>query len=529
MAKRKRNANGESSAPAVALPSKKVKATAPETPQTTTTIQVIAGSYDRVLHGITATVSPSGETQFADTFLFDAHQSAIRCLAISQPSAPVPKQTQKVILASGSSDERINLYHLSAHAPTKVTVPAIESLNSKAVVESSQNRELGNLIHHSSSITALQFPTRGKLLSSADDSTIAVTRTRDWSLLSTIKAPIPKPVGRPSGDTAPTGGTPSGVNDFAVHPSMKLMISVGKGEKCMRLWNLVTGKKAGVLNFERGMLADVGEGRHTSGEGRKVAWGSTDAGEEFCVGFDRGALVFGMDSKPKCKIVPEPRSKIHQLCYVEVGDEQDTQVVAVSTDDGRILFYSTRKSDLVLAPAVESKETPLPAAKLVAQLGGKDAGTESWERSGKPSWRRKVELRTVDDQKKKVTPEVKKANQEKAETQAKFAWTAALATRIKDFTVLSAKNGASKDFFIPAASSDGTLRIWKLSADDLVPHNSSKAEQVGTLLGAYETPNRITCMQAFVMLPSLEGANDDDFEGFDEEDENPESSSSDSE
>jgi len=70
------------------------------------------------------------------------------------------------------------------------------------------------------------------------------------------------------------------------------MVSVGKGEKCMRLWNLVTGKKAGVLNFERNLLQGVGEGRWTSGEGRRVEWDSV--GEEFVVSFERGCVVFGM-------------------------------------------------------------------------------------------------------------------------------------------------------------------------------------------------------------------------------------------
>ena len=469
MAKRKRNLNGDSDAAPLPVPIKKVKATDTFPPQVNTTIQIIAGSYDRVLHGITVTILPKEDAQFADTFLFNAHASAIRSLALSPPSAPVPKQSQKIILASGSTDERINLYHLSAHAPSKITVPVIPSLTTKAVVENPQNRELGSLLHHSSTVTALYFPNRSKLLSSAEDSTIAVTRTRDWSLLSTIKAPIPKPVGRPSGDTAPLGGAPSGINDFAVHPSTKLMISVGKGEKCMRLWNLVTGKKAGVLNFERSMLGEVGEGRFSSGEGRKVAWGSSDVGEEFCVAFERGVLVFGMDSKPRCKAVPEPRSKIHQICYVQVAEDDDLQILAVSTEDGRILFYSTISKNL--SPAkVDEKDTPLPSAKLIAQLGGKDAGFTG---------------------------------------------------RIKDFVALSLRDDTLKQLLIVTGGSDGALRVWKLFAEDLMPH-SGATRQVGQLLGTYETANRITCLKAFIMLPKAEGVEDDmepsdDFEGFDDD------------
>ncbi|RDW64779.1 hypothetical protein BP6252_10430 [Coleophoma cylindrospora] len=477
MAKRKRTVNlSAETKPAAVVKKVKQAKTAIVKPSSSISIQIVAGSYDRVLHGIVAKVPEEGEVEFADTFLFNAHASAIRCLALSPPSAVIPGQTQKIILASGSTDERINLYHLSAHPPSHTTIPAIPSLTSKAVVENPQNRELGSLLHHSSSVTALHFPTRSKLLSSAEDSTVAVTRTRDWSLLSTIKAPIPKPLGRPSGDTAPPGGTPAGVNDFAVHPSMKLMITVGKGEKSMRLWNLVTGKKAGVLNFERGLLAEVGEGRHASGEGRKVAWGSTDAGEEFCVGFDRGILVFGMDSKPKCKVVPEPRSKIHQLTYLDVDKEDDVQLMAVSTEDGRILFFSTRPNDLTTAPAVEGKEAPLPSAKLVAQLGGKEAG---------------------------------------------------LTSRVKDFTVVSTGEGASKVSFIVAAGSDGAIRVWRISPAEDLKLEGKTVKQVGTLLGNYETGNRVTCLKAFVMIPRPEGA-EDVIEDIEEDEDDAESSASDS-
>lgn len=268
---------------------------------TPVTVQIIVGTYEKVLHGITATITNEGkkaseqplDVEFADTFLLSSHGSAIRCLATSPISLDTTK-SQKVILASGGSDQIVNLYHISASAPSrpKNKDPSISTLAGNKVTENPKNRELGSLEHHSGSINALYFPTRSKLLSAAEDNTVAVARTRDWIVLSTIKAPIPKAHGRPSGDTAPLGGTPAGVNDFAIHPSMKLMVSVGKGEKCMRLWNLMTGKKAGVLNFERDLLQGVGEGRWASGEGRRVEWDSL--GEEFVVGFQRGCVVFSM-------------------------------------------------------------------------------------------------------------------------------------------------------------------------------------------------------------------------------------------
>jgi protein MAK11 len=222
-------------------------------------VQIVTGSYERVLHGIAAVIpriklhsssattkeSSPDDVTFSDNFLFAAHSSAIRCLAIS----PATEEADKRILATGSSDERVNVYSLST-APLSAAAesqgPRLPVLSgaTASTAENPRNRSLGSLNHHDRAITSLAFPTKSKLFSSAEDATIAISRTRDWTMLSSIKAPIPKPQGRPSGDTAGPGEIPAGVNAFAIHPSQKLMLSVGRGEKCMRLWNLMTGKKA---------------------------------------------------------------------------------------------------------------------------------------------------------------------------------------------------------------------------------------------------------------------------------------------
>ena len=277
---------------------KKVQSGQDQVVADSTTLQIVVGTYEKILHGIQASISKkargSFEVQFADTFLLSPHGAAIRCLAISPPSTSGSSKSQKAILASGSSDQVINLYQISREAPARSSDSTQKgfALTKNQLARTPKNTELGSLQHHNGSVNALYFPIRSKLLSAAEDSTISIARTRDWTVLSTIKAPIPKARGRPSGDTAALGDTPAGINDVAIHPSMKLMVSVGKGEKCMRLWNLVTGKKAGVLNFEKDLLQGVGEGRWASGEGRRVVWNST--GEEFVVGFERGCVVFGM-------------------------------------------------------------------------------------------------------------------------------------------------------------------------------------------------------------------------------------------
>lgn len=448
------------------------------------TIQVIAGTYERVLHGVTATIdvdrdgrgqSNGADVKFADTFLFNAHDSAIRCLALSPPS-----KQDKITLASGGSDQTVNLYQLSARSCStgsgqKHQAP---SLAGRRIIEDPKNKELGALQHHAASVNALKFPTRSKLLSAADDNTIAIARTRDWTILSTIKIPIPKAHGRPSGDTAPTGGTPAGVNDFAIHPSMKLMVSVSKGEKCMRLWNLVTGKKAGVLNFEKALLQGVGDGRWARGEGFRVEWNSV--GEQFVIGFERGAVVFGLDSKPKSIAIPSPRSKIHQLRYIDLGsaDHSSANILAVSTEDGRIIFFSTNFTVAAKSETFE-EDSHLPISPVLGEIGGEISGHRG---------------------------------------------------RVKDFEILRVPgNGDYSGILVVTSSSEGSIRIWELdllarlaevqfSTPTLNPseavdgqHKSSTTSkarlQVGQMLGEYETGNRITCLKAFIMVdkPDMEG------------------------
>ncbi|KAF2098668.1 WD40 repeat-like protein, partial [Rhizodiscina lignyota] len=436
-------------------------------------IQIITGSYERVLHGIIATIpldsfqgkndDTEASVSFSDSFLFNAHTSAIRCLAISPQS-----DSQKVILATGSTDERINLYSLSTvppppskDAPKNGTrKPSALTSIIKPTSTNPTNKELGTLNHHASTVTTLTFPTRTKLLSSAADNSIAILRTRDWSVLSSLRAPIPKPAGRPSGDTAAPGEVPAGVNDLAVHPSLKLMVSVGRGERCMRLWNLVTGKKAGVLQFSKSLLAQVGEGRFGSGEGRKVVWEPND-GEEYVVGFERGAVVFGMDSKPKAKLLPRPLTKVHQMQYLPSTKQN---ILAVSTEDGRILFYRPEpQTESDIADASAPKDDTIPDCELLAQLGGRDAG---------------------------------------------------ILSRIKDFDLLPMRSVNDGDdqitYIVVTACSDGAVNLWTVDIQELGSEEQPEAKsvttplptvkQVGRLLGTYETTNRITCMKAFLMI-----------------------------
>ena len=498
MGKRKRDATTEGleSLPLNGKPTKttKINGHVPEV-RPELVLQIVTGSYERVLHGIIATLPASSSTetspssvQFTDSFLFNAHSSAIRCLAVSPLQATSSAESQNVLLASGGTDERINVYSLSALAPIEnARMPPIPTLVGNRIIENPQNRELGSLLHHSSSVTSLCFPTRSKLLSASEDNTIAISRAKDLTVVSTVKAPHPKVQGQPSGDTAPSGATPAGINDFTVHPSLKLMVSVGRGEKCMRLWNLVTGKRAGALNFDREVLQSVREGKYSSGEGRRIEWSL--AGSEFAVAFERGVIIFGEDSKPRCRILPQPLTKVHQIRFVSRSDENasSTDCLAVSTEDGRILFYAI---DQFLEDSdTQIQQSSFPDAIILAQLGGREAGVTN---------------------------------------------------RIKDFEILPIlKEGrAVAKLIIVSACSDGSIRVWEMPNKDLLGSRKAVRQsgtalqahvlQVGKMLGMYETASRITCLKAFSLLPNRDNEGLSGFEGLTEEEKNLSESDSDS-
>lgn len=313
-----------------------------------------------------------------------------------------------------------------------------------------------------------------------------------------MKAPVPKALNRPSGDTSAPGDVPAGINALAVHPSSKLGVSVGQGEKSMRLWDLVRGKKAGVLVFERRVLEAAGEARFRGGEGRSVVWGR--GGEEFAVGFERGVVVFGLDCAVR-GVVKVEGTKVCQIRYLPAaqdvadgeesnekeGASQEMAVLAISTEDGRVLFYDTNPATATAPTSTDSttkkgkaSEPPPPQLCLLAQIGTSKRGS-----------------------------------------------------RIKDFEIFKLPTPSSSSpttatttddqYILVAGTSDGSIRLWALKHADLQLQQETPPEtkddkadgtaldkgngtstahgtkQIGTLLGTYETGRRITCLAGFVM------------------------------
>lgn len=182
-----------------------------------------------------------------------------------------------------------------------------------------------------------------------------------------------------------------------------------------------------------------------------------------------------------CRILPSPRSKLHQMKYITIDptSEDKSDLLAVSTEDGRVIFYSTKETQ----QPEDDSDSPIPCAVPIAELGGKECG---------------------------------------------------LPGRVKDFEIFNLKEeqATKKDgFLVVTGNSTGAVRIWAVDAEDLTGEQATG--QVGKLLNTYETGNRITCLKAFVMLPSedpstLEDSEDEEGLKGEDESESEDSSSDDS-
>ncbi|KAI9652472.1 MAG: hypothetical protein M1831_006741 [Alyxoria varia] len=597
-----------------------------KTTSSASTIQIVVGTYERVLHGFTASIpltqgssqEPNGtaaskssadeqeeatsesdtvkanyaslsenpdipneqiadhkpQVNFRDTFLLTAHSSSIRCLAFSPPSSG------RRYLATGSSDETIKIYQISSVAPHSITTRTattpkraapvstsklngtrIPAVVSDAANPSATNRELGTLTPHTSTITSLRFPTHSKLVSTSLDNSISISRTRDWTHLTTLRAPQPKSgtstsitskpsqnyarsvLRRPKGDTYALGSSPSGINAVSVHPSQRLAISVGLGERCMRLWNLVTGRKAGVLVFDKGVFGvdeddEVWTERMGGVTGRCVGWKGRDGGGNiggnagvnggaaFFVGFEWRVVVFNVSCEVLGVCVPKGvggrRTRVVQVRWVD-GHEDLNKLLAISTEDGRILFYSTNPTDRApKPPAIPSTER---ATNTDHDYDATAVDTASNGQHPAP-----IPAPAREDQKYRIPtlPLIAELNTPP---------TTASRPRIKDFQILrlpeppssTSEQRLNTSLLLVAATSTGTITLHNLPTTELVSvlrdsstqngTNGTNGEnqekeasrgtpKIGSALGSYETGRRIVCLDGFVMDEAQPGRDD---------------------
>ncbi|GAC99763.1 hypothetical protein PHSY_007366 [Pseudozyma hubeiensis SY62] len=261
-------------------------------PTPTSTFRIVAGSYERLLYGLEASVEASSgassSTAFDITlkpiFTFPAHISSIRTVATAGSDSKW--------LATGGTDEIVKVWDLR------------------------KRREVGQLTGHEGTITSLTFASRTYLLTTSADSNINLYRTRDWALLRTLKGHI----GR--------------INSAAPHPTGRLALSVGS-DRTIRMWDLMRGQAAASTRI--GIEADL------------VRWDTT--GKRFVVLAYRQAMIFGTDMSKLAEV--EEKKRIGDVCFFRVkdGEGRERELFFAGLEDGIVKVF-----DLDASVVEESKD-----------------------------------------------------------------------------------------------------------------------------------------------------------------------------
>lgn len=260
-------------------------------PQPTSTFKIVAGSYERLLYGLEATVQASTESGsdaaeasssrsasssfnvlLRPIFTFPAHISSIRTVATAGADSKW--------LATGGTDEIVKLWDLR------------------------KQREVGQLTGHQGTITSLVFASRTYLLTTSADSNINLYRTRDWALVRTLKGHI----GR--------------INSASPHPTGRLALSVGS-DRTIRMWDLMRGQAAASTRI--GIEADL------------VRWDTT--GSRFVVLAYRQAMMFRTDMTKIAEL--EEKRRIGDVCFFRVKDAsgQERELFFAGLEEGTVKVF----------------------------------------------------------------------------------------------------------------------------------------------------------------------------------------------
>eukprot|EP00455_Lapot_gusevi_P054990 TRINITY_DN8904_c0_g2_i1.p1 TRINITY_DN8904_c0_g2~~TRINITY_DN8904_c0_g2_i1.p1 ORF type:complete len:584 (-),score=148.24 TRINITY_DN8904_c0_g2_i1:11-1687(-) len=237
---------------------------------------VVVGSYEHTIYGYALDVKDFGEDtegeeekRFRSAFSLPVHGGCIKSIASSGKW-----------VASGGSDEIISVMDLE------------------------QDGQVCVLQQHSGDVTSLAFHSDKFLYSASLDGTIAIFRTSDWELLSSLKA------------------HKGGVTSIAVHPSGKVALSVGK-DNTMKIWNMLTFKCA-LTTTQRGA----------------TFCGWCPSGDRYAVVADRTLFVHVLGGGLEKKMVQETPI----LCFAFISETQ----VATGGNDGYLRVWDIPSAECKL-------------------------------------------------------------------------------------------------------------------------------------------------------------------------------------
>lgn len=212
--------------------------------------------------------------------------------------------------------------------------------------------------------------------------------------------------------------------------------------------------------------------------------------------------------------------KVHQMRYLDFDKGGDAEwkgkCLAVSTEDGRVIFFSTAKPPS--APGNEGEKegeettnagssatsSGIPSAQIIGELGNIATATTTSSSSTSRIKDFKIMTRQLllqHDNNDNSSQHHRQQQQQQPQQPQHH-------------------HHHQQQYILITGSSDGSIRLWRLDPKlfssspssvhgSLVeeprpetqpqPQSQSQASQVGTLLGTYNTSGRITCLEAMMV------------------------------
>eukprot|EP01121_Diplochlamys_sp_Union-15-3_P012611 TRINITY_DN37_c0_g1_i1.p1 TRINITY_DN37_c0_g1~~TRINITY_DN37_c0_g1_i1.p1 ORF type:complete len:421 (-),score=82.87 TRINITY_DN37_c0_g1_i1:11-1273(-) len=239
---------------------------------------VIVGSYDRLVYGwVVQPEKPEGFVvesknglQLAQIFEYPSHNGPITALA-----------SRNNLMASGGADDMIVTYDVNKRTENQRFTPP-----------------------DNGGVTCIGFAS-GFLLNGCSDGDICLWRTSDWKCL--LKC----------------SGHKSAVNDLAVHPSGRTVISVAR-DKTFKMFNLLNGRC--VFTMAIGF------------EGVKVKW-APDANHWAIAGVNKVCVYGVATGEIKCTI--EDKRNILAIAWI------NDHLIAVGGESGVITIWDINTSQII--------------------------------------------------------------------------------------------------------------------------------------------------------------------------------------
>eukprot|EP00172_Hildenbrandia_rubra_P002936 Plantae.Rhodophyta-Hildenbrandia_rubra.ctg41846.p1 GENE.Plantae.Rhodophyta-Hildenbrandia_rubra.ctg41846~~Plantae.Rhodophyta-Hildenbrandia_rubra.ctg41846.p1 ORF type:complete len:366 (-),score=68.54 Plantae.Rhodophyta-Hildenbrandia_rubra.ctg41846:85-1182(-) len=272
-------------------------------------IQLALGSYDAEVSGLSLWDDEEGLLSMEARYAYRPHADCVTCLCFDGNA-----------LASGSADETVRVYDVASR------------------------REGVTLMGHTGSINEVQWArddSGSYLLTAGEDGDVGVWRRKDWRRVKELR------------------GSGSPVTGMAVHPSSKVVLSVGKDGK-LNMWDLAKGRIA----FSAKLKVET--------EGMcKIQW--TPNGELYALAWGNFVTIYEASGK----LV---RTLAHDREVVAFGFMNEREVVT-GGDDKKIRVWDVRSREKGLVCATHDHGVRgLVAISDFVVSGDSHGGLKVWDR-----------------------------------------------------------------------------------------------------------------------------------------------------